>query len=539
MHVSYNILQYYIAAIKCELSISRKFNLICFYSLLRRSLRSELFLVSLDSRVAAKMSDMDTSLNNSSSSSTDNEEVHGPVESNAHLVFGKDGTTVVRGSLQGLIEHLLPNKTYSPSAEYVYAFLLNIRMFANLADILHELIKFFIYEQNAKTENFRKENRRKCASNVFKLLLQWCDEFPGDFSPDVMRSRLRELLELCCAADATLQMYRISLLQKLKEKLVSLEEMELQLSKLQASIDVTIAKTQTNHLSEDTFDLLDNDVLAVQLAEHLSIIELEKLRSIRAEEFVYVFSLTKFTKNEKTKPVYTSDRIKSAANVQNYVSWCNKLNDFVATEICKRKRLRARVRIIEYLIDVAKECLNMGNFNSCVAIISALNMPGIKRLRKTWAKVDSSKLHALEQSMDPEKNFFSYRSTLEAAVWRCNGMQYQVVIPAFCVFCRDLFAIHKYCKDLLPNEMLNFQAFAEFAQIVKSFTQWRSQQCLFDKDDELYNYIQTTVTYNDKNLDFASFECEPPETNSERTAYKKLRVDYGRPSEPATKHATT
>jgi len=33
---------------------------------------------------------------------------------------------------------------------------------------------------------------------------------------------------------------------------------------------------------------------------------------------------------------------------------------------------RNRVRMIEYFVDVAKECINIGNFNSLMAIIGKL-----------------------------------------------------------------------------------------------------------------------------------------------------------------------
>ena len=42
-----------------------------------------------------------------------------------------------------------------------------------------------------------------------------------------------------------------------------------------------------------------------------------------------------------------------------------------------------RVRMIEFFIDVAKECFNIGNFNSLMAIIAGINMSPVSRLKKT------------------------------------------------------------------------------------------------------------------------------------------------------------
>lgn len=44
---------------------------------------------------------------------------------------------------------------------------------------------------------------------------------------------------------------------------------------------------------------------------------------------------------------------------------------------------KQRVRIIEYWIETARECFNIGNFNSLMAIIAGLNLAPIGRLKKT------------------------------------------------------------------------------------------------------------------------------------------------------------
>lgn len=77
--------------------------------------------------------------------------------------------------------------------------------------------------------------------------------------------------------------------------------------------------------------------------------------------------------------------------------------------------------MIEYFIDVAKECINIGNFNSLMAVIAGMNLSPVQRLKKTWAKVNQDKLKILEHQMDPSNNFGSYRSSLKAAMWRSQG----------------------------------------------------------------------------------------------------------------------
>jgi len=44
---------------------------------------------------------------------------------------------------------------------------------------------------------------------------------------------------------------------------------------------------------------------------------------------------------------------------------------------------KQRVRVVEFWIETARECFNIGNFNSLMAIIAGLNMSPVARLKKT------------------------------------------------------------------------------------------------------------------------------------------------------------
>ena len=46
-----------------------------------------------------------------------------------------------------------------------------------------------------------------------------------------------------------------------------------------------------------------------------------------------------------------------------------------------KKKVRAKT--IDFWIEVAHECFNIGNFNSLMAITTALNLASISRLKKT------------------------------------------------------------------------------------------------------------------------------------------------------------
>uniref|UniRef100_A0A2I3GM69 RasGEF domain family member 1C n=1 Tax=Nomascus leucogenys TaxID=61853 RepID=A0A2I3GM69_NOMLE len=108
---------------------------------------------------------------------------------------------------------------------------------------------------------------------------------------------------------------------------------------------------------------------------------------------------------------YTPCFSDKTSNLEAYVKWFNRLCYLVATEICMPAKKKQRAQVIEFFIDVARECFNIGNFNSLMAIISGMNMSPVSRLKKTWAKV---KTH----QMDPTGNFCNYRTALRGAAHR-------------------------------------------------------------------------------------------------------------------------
>ena len=51
----------------------------------------------------------------------------------------------------------------------------------------------------------------------------------------------------------------------------------------------------------------------------------------------------------------------------------------VATEICRQSQKKKRVKVIEFWVEVGKACKGLRNYNSMMAIISALNMTSVSR----------------------------------------------------------------------------------------------------------------------------------------------------------------
>uniref|UniRef100_A0A915Q0K8 Ras-GEF domain-containing protein n=1 Tax=Setaria digitata TaxID=48799 RepID=A0A915Q0K8_9BILA len=195
------------------------------------------------------------------------------------------------------------------------------------------------------------------------------------------------------------------LLQKVLQ-LDRAERFERALANISSSIDQILAIDDNNY--KGLMEICPNPTT---LARQMTLIELERLSMIGPDEIVYA------AMDDEAKKKYVA----RMNNIRHYIDWSNRLTYLTATEILRCSKRQWRVHTIEYFIDVAKECINAGNFNSFMAIVAALSLPLISRLKKTWNRVEKSKLEILRHQFDPTANFVSYRSTLKAAIWRFNS----------------------------------------------------------------------------------------------------------------------
>ncbi|VDN41533.1 unnamed protein product [Gongylonema pulchrum] len=111
-------------------------------------------------------------------------------------IFDDEGS-LRSGTLNALIELLIPTREYSPRRSYIFAVLVNIRIFVPPPELLQKILQLCVFEQNAKAANFTKEGRTRIFRGIYKLCLEWTQSIPYDFRDPQMQTRLVELLNLC------------------------------------------------------------------------------------------------------------------------------------------------------------------------------------------------------------------------------------------------------------------------------------------------------------------------------------------------------
>ncbi|KAJ8285325.1 hypothetical protein GJAV_G00025560 [Gymnothorax javanicus] len=454
------------------------------------------------------------------SSSSYNKNLFQPAEESYSGLYYHENN-LVSGSLEALVQHLVPNMDYYPDRTYIFTFLLSSRVFIHPYELMSKVCYLCVDHQRLSDPQADKIRIREIAPKILQLLSEWTETFPYDFRDERMMQSLRELTQRLASGDEIYRKAVQQMTQALIRKLTALSQYEEALAKINATATdrLTVLKTKPQSIQRDLLSIC-NDPFTV--AQQLTHIELERLSYIGPEEFVQAFAQKGPLDNDKS---CFSDH-KKASNLEAYVAWFNRLSFLVASEICMPVKKKQRARVIEFFIDVARECFNIGNFNSLMAIISGMNMSPVSRLRKTWAKVKTAKFDILEHQMDPSSNFYNYRTALRGATQRsitAHSSREKIVIPFFSLLIKDIYFLNEGCANRLPNGQVNFEKFWEMAKQVSEIMTWKTVECPFERDRKILQYLLTAPIFSEDALYLASYESEGPENNMEKDRWKSLR----------------
>ncbi|XP_022419041.1 ras-GEF domain-containing family member 1C isoform X2 [Delphinapterus leucas] len=418
-------------------------------------------------------------------------------------------------SLDTLIEQLVPKADYYPEKAYIFTFLLSSRLFIEPQELLARVCHLCIEQQQLDKPVLDKAQVRKFGPKLLQLLAEWTETFPRDFQEESTISHLKDVVGRIAPCDEAYRKRMHQLLQALHQKLAALGQGPESL--LGADKPISYRNKPPASIHRELLSICSDPYT---LAQQLTHIELERLQHIGPEEFVQAF--VNKDPLASTKPCF-SDKTN---NLEAYVKWFNRLCYLVATEICMPSKKKQRAQVIEFFIDVARECFNIGNFNSLMAIISGMNMSPVSRLKKTWAKVKTAKFFILEHQMDPTGNFCNYRTALRGAAHRsltAHSSREKIVIPFFSLLIKDIYFLNEGCANRLPNGHVNFEKFLELAKQVGEFITWKQVECPFEQDPSITHYLHTAPIFSEDGLYLASYESESPENQTEKERWKSLR----------------
>ncbi|XP_077301654.1 ras-GEF domain-containing family member 1B-like [Arctopsyche grandis] len=327
----------------------------------------------------------------------------------------RDGK-IVSGTLEAIVDQLRPGA----DPIFKFAFFLCSRVYLRPDELLSMLCRRLTQQVGAAMAVSVDVALAEMTS-LIRLLAEWTCNFPYDFRDERVMALVRNITQKCATEEMSSLGEEMSLLlQKLLDKFTALEQYEATLNNLPYALSLD---------QMSPLDVTSTGLAPTELARQLTILELHFLSFVGPEEFIQRF----MRKKNSTTHVRPQEPRKTR-NLEAYGEWFNRLNFLVACDILKSPKTKTRARVLEHWVLCARECFNLGNFNSLMAIISALNMVVISRLKKTWARCSNvvQQLPPLERCMEPSSNHCRYRSALAAA-----SASVHAAVPCFSITCRD------------------------------------------------------------------------------------------------------
>ncbi|KAI8897270.1 ras guanine nucleotide exchange factor domain-containing protein [Globomyces pollinis-pini] len=137
---------------------------------------------------------------------------------------------------------------------------------------------------------------------------------------------------------------------------------------------------------------------ALEIATQMTLIDFGLFFAIKPNEFTLFFD--------------NSFQDHTFKGIHDFIARTNRISRWTASLICSATSLPIRTSIMALLIEVAKECLKLKNFNTSMAIITGLCNPNVMRLKNTFAQLSTetrNQLESLELVFSPNNNFKNIR----------------------------------------------------------------------------------------------------------------------------------
>ncbi|TDL15510.1 ras GEF [Rickenella mellea] len=358
------------------------------------------------------------------------------------------------GTLAALVERLTTHEYGDPI--FIKTFLMTYKSFTNLNELFDLLVARFNIQapdglKPDELEEWKKSKQtivRVRVINTFKTMIADSDVLEKDdnyilermkgfaFNPDVAQLNARKPL--------------LSLIERAQAGGDSVVKM--------AAVSSQFGPQSIQPKVSSSRKLKFLDVDALEMARQLTILESRVYNKIRAVECLQ-------RARESNKVGEHHDHIADVIQVTNKIAY------WVTNTVLSKEDSRKRAAIVKHFISIADRCRTLHNFSSMFAIISGLNSPPIRRLKRTWEQVNSkfmSQLGTCEMTLDSGKKFSNYRSTLAQVNPPC--------IPFIGIYLVDLNIIQSGSKDYLQLNVINFDKRQKAAEIIHEIKHWQSKQ---------------------------------------------------------------
>ncbi|OAD69826.1 hypothetical protein PHYBLDRAFT_115988 [Phycomyces blakesleeanus NRRL 1555(-)] len=242
-----------------------------------------------------------------------------------------------------------------------------------------------------------------------------------------------------------------------------------------------------------------NDFDPLELARQLTLMENSLFCKIRHNEMIG----QEFKKK---------GAVSTAANVKAMIQKSTQVTSWISDSILRDSDPKKRSHIIKFWIKVGDFCLQLSNYNTLMAIRSALSSTSISRLKKTWEYVSGKYKTMYEQiyrATDSQRNFAEYRQRLTASIAPC--------LPFLGVYLTDMTFIDDGNSNhrTSPNgtQLINFDKYIKTTRVLSAIDQFQIPYRLaLVEEIQLYlKHSLENVEIDDQAFYSRSLQIEPRE----------------------------
>ncbi|XP_016389989.1 rap guanine nucleotide exchange factor 1-like [Sinocyclocheilus rhinocerous] len=322
-----------------------------------------------------------------------------------------DGPDVRAGSGDILLVHATETDR-KDRVLYCEAFLTTYRTFLTPEDLIkklrHRFTRFSLSSDIIK---------QRASKNTFFVLVRVVDELClVELTEDILKQLMELVFNLLCNGELTLaRVLRKNILDKVQQK--KLLQYTNSLKTLAAR--GVAARPGTLH-----------DFRSHEIADQLTLLDAELFYTIEIPEVL----LWAKEQNEEKSP-----------NLTQFTEHFNNMSYWVRSLIIQQEKAQDREKLLLKFIKIMKHLRKLNNFNSYLAILSALDSAPIRRLE--WQKQTSEGLEEYCTLIDSSSSFRVYRAALADVEPPC--------IPYLGLILQDLTFVHLGNPDLIDGK-INF-----------------------------------------------------------------------------------
>uniref|UniRef100_A0A8D2A535 CRK SH3-binding GNRP n=1 Tax=Sus scrofa TaxID=9823 RepID=A0A8D2A535_PIG len=359
---------------------------------------------------------------------------------------GDDGPDVRGGSGDILLVHATETDR-KDLVLYCEAFLTTYRTFISP----EELIKKLQYRYPCpKFSPFADTFKKRVSKNTFFVLVRVVDELClVELTEEILKLLMDLVFRLVCNGELSLaRVLRKNILDKVDQKKL----LRCASSGQPLAAKGVAARPGTLH-----------DFHSHEIAEQLTLLDAELFYKIEIPEVL----LWAKEQNEEKSP-----------NLTQFTEHFNNMSYWVRSIIMLQEKAQDRERLLLKFIKIMKHLRKLNNFNSYLAILSALDSAPIRRLE--WQKQTSEGLAEYCTLIDSSSSFRAYRAALSEVEPPC--------IPYLGLILQDLTFVHLGNPDYIDGKV-NFSKRWQQFNILDSMRCFQQAHYDIRRNDDIINFF--------------------------------------------------